>query len=669
MAGGLVVGMSLGADAAMRAYRSPLLLWFEATRPGASPTVLHGVLRGDAALTESGVSLSVDVRAVEPCARALRAAAPRGGACATRGGVRLSVAGSLFGGAMGQWRSGRTVRITASLREPTVYRNPGVPDEQRALARRGIALVGSVKSAALVEVTAPASRISEWASAFRSWVRSVLSATVGPWSARSAGVAAAIAIGDRTGLSQDDEERLQVAGTYHVIAISGGNIAIFTVLLLGAGRWLGASPRCGAAVAIVVLLLYGQITGPAPSVDRAISAAVLFLSGRLLEQRAPSINILAVAAMCGLALAPAAVLDPGFLLSFGATLGILVGVGRLSSTLTLTTHAKSAEADDAVPITQSRRGRRAPPRRLFARTGLRWLVQGAATLLMATLAAEIALGPISASLFGRVTCAGLLLNLAAIPLMTVVQAASLATLGAWLIDPGVAKACGYVVHLAARGLVDSARLVDLAPWLSRELAPPSWSLLAGYYGALILALSGTRASRGATVLTAVLGMVIIVAPHATTRDGVPLAPAGTLRVVFLDVGQGDATLLVLPGGRAVLVDAGGLPVAPLQDPLDGPAFDIGARVVARALRAFGVRALDTLVLTHGDPDHIGGAQALMRRFQPRAVWEGVPVPPHEPLRRLADAAARAGAEWRRVQAGDHLRVAGVDLRVLHPPIA
>ena len=58
--------------------------------------------------------------------------------------------------------------------------------------------------------------------------------TVGPWSARSAGVAAAIAIGDRTGLAQDDEERLQAAGTYHVIAISGGNIAILTLLLVGA---------------------------------------------------------------------------------------------------------------------------------------------------------------------------------------------------------------------------------------------------------------------------------------------------------------------------------------------------------------------------------------------------------------------------------------------------
>ena len=640
--GAFVVGLSLGADAALAAYRPPLVEWFGARRTEPGPLVLRGRIREDAARTETGVSLVVDVREIEPCHPTVRGQS-RSDRCATRGGVRLSVIGNLAPGAMGQWRAGRAVQASATLREPATYRNPGVPDEQRALARRGIALVGSVKSAAMVEVTGPGSPVAEWASAFRAWVRSVMSATVAPWSRRSAGVAAAIVIGDRTGLAQDDEERLQAAGTYHVIAISGGNIAILTVMLLGASRWLGASPRFGAVAAVVVLLSYSQITGSAPSVDRAISAAVLFLGGRLLELKAPSINVVAVAATAGLASSPTAVFDPGFLLSFGATLGILIGVPRLRSSAVWNRH------------------RRAPI------AALCWLARGAVTLMIATAAAEVALMPIGAALFGRVTCAGLLLNLAAIPLMTVIQAGSLAAIGAWLIDRDLARACGYVVHVAARGLVDSARLVDLAPWTSRELAPPAWGLVAAYYCALALALLRTRQSRGASVLTAFFGVLILVGAHATTRDGVRLPRPGVLRFVFLDVGQGDATLLVFPDRRAFLIDAGGLPAAPLQDPMDGPAFDIGERVVSRVLRAFGVRSLDTFVLTHADPDHIGGSRAVVKSFRPRAIWEGVPVPPHEPLRWLAEAADRIRAEWRTVQAGDRLHVADVDVHVLHPP--
>jgi competence protein ComEC len=128
--------------------------------------------------------------------------------------------------------------------------------------------------------------------------------------------------------------------------------------------------------------------------------------------------------------------------------------------------------------------------------------------------------------------------------------------------------------------------------------------------------------------------------------------------MFLDVGQGDATVARMPDGRVLLIDAGGLP---------GSAFDIGDRVVGAALRALGIRAVDTLVLTHGDPDHIGGAASILKRFSPRVVWEGAPVPPHAGLRDLAARAAAAGASWRTVQAGDRESAGGVTITVLHPP--
>jgi competence protein ComEC len=129
-------------------------------------------------------------------------------------------------------------------------------------------------------------------------------------------------------------------------------------------------------------------------------------------------------------------------------------------------------------------------------------------------------------------------------------------------------------------------------------------------------------------------------------------------VVFLDVGQGDSALVQLPGGRNLVVDAGGLP---------GNSFDVGERIVAPSLRIFGVGHVDTVVLTHGDPDHIGGAAAILRRFRPGAVWEGVPVPPHAGLRELAAQAAASRVSWRTVVAGDRERAGGVEIRVLHPP--
>jgi competence protein ComEC len=223
-----------------------------------------------------------------------------------------------------------------------------------------------------------------------------------------------------------------------------------------------------------------------------------------------------------------------------------------------------------------------------------------------------------------------------------------------------------VPHLASVGLVRSAGLVDHMPWLTWRVAGPPWWLLAGYYVAIAACLWRHRypgrtsplARLAARLLVACAVGTAVLVVSMPLHSGIAREP-GALRVTVLDVGQGDATLLQTPDGRALLVDAGGLG--------GGRRFDIGERVVAPALWALGVRRLDTLVLTHGDPDHIGGAPAVIAMFGPREVWEGVPVPAHASLSALAGAAAERRTMWRMVRAGDELRLGAVTIRVLHPP--
>ena len=131
-----------------------------------------------------------------------------------------------------------------------------------------------------------------------------------------------------------------------------------------------------------------------------------------------------------------------------------------------------------------------------------------------------------------------------------------------------------------------------------------------------------------------------------------------LRVLFLDVDQADATLVTTPSGRSLLVDAAG-------DVRGG--FDVGGRIVSPVLWHAGIRRLDLLALTHGDPDHVGGASSVIADLRPREVWEGVPVPSSSTLRTLRTAATDAGVRWRTVRAGDVRSWGDVTLRVVHPP--
>lgn len=640
-------GALLAADAWRSAWRSTLRVAFEdiarVQRSDAQRTdrqlpeddtaavVLEGSLGADASPAAGGVLLSVKVRRMRDGAAGLGSDPAMN---PVEGGMLLTVVGSLATERIGEWRAGRTIRTPAVLRRPSRYLDPGVPDQERVLARRGVALVGTVKSGALVEVLVRGGVWSETAGHLRHFIRRAIASSIGGWSAQSAGIVTAIVIGDRTGLDDDVERRLQEAGTYHVIAISGGNIAILVGLTLATFRIVGFLGRAALVCAIVGLIAYAYLVGGGASVNRATLVAVVYLGGRLLDLRGPPLNAAAVVAAVLLLVNPLAVSDPAFLLTFGATIAILSVAPALQ------------------PIHVPR------------------LLAGALSVLVASAATEAALLPVSASIFSRVTFAGLVLNLAAIPLMAMAQIAGMLVVPVSLVSTGLARAVGWVAHFGAAGLVKTAALVEFVPALTWRVAPPVAGAVCIYYAGLLgvwwtwCRRGAARANSNAQLLGTVLTMStlllcggaawILFDPAAFLRA----RGDGRLHVTFLDVGQGDSAFVRFPGGDTLVVDAGGL---------GGTAsFDLGDRVVAPVIRQAGVRRLGTLALTHGDADHIGGARSLVLEFRPWEVWEGIPVPRSELLQSVRRLARAKGSRWATVQTGDIVRVDDVDVRVRHP---
>jgi competence protein ComEC len=585
--------------------------------------IVTGVLRSDAAPAASGVSLSIDVESIDGGTREGRPNAPlRGGAAwAVSGGLQVTVVGTLGGDLMGNWRAGRRVRLPVQLRRPSRYLNPGVPDNERALARRGTTLVGTVKSGALVDVVARGGFIDEQTGRIRAFARRAVFNAVGSWSERSAAIVAAIVIGDRTELDPGLQRRLQEAGTYHVIAISGGNIAIVAAVLLGVFRLAGMLGRGAMLTAIGALVVYERVVGGGASVERATLMAVVYFAARAIDQRSPPLNALAFVSGCLVAVEPLSIVDPAFVLTSGATLSILL----------------------IVPLVQSWN----LPREAA------WI----AGMLAASIATQVALLPVGALMFSRITFAGLALNFVAIPLMTLAQVAGMFLVPTTLVSQHAASVAGYVAHLGAAGLVRSADLVQIAPTLSVRVAPPAVWVVVAYYLALVSACLTRRRpwqGRAFTTAAALAAVWMVAEPWAVVaRRG-----DGQLHVTFLDVGQGDAAFVRFPHGGTMLVDAGGLS--------QRSSFDIGDRVVAPVLRTNGVRRLDFMVLTHGDPDHIGGAASIVREFRPREVWEGIPVPPFEPLRHLHAESLAIGSKWSNIKAGDRRQVDDVEIVILHP---
>ena len=572
------------------------------------PARIH--LEEDAAPRDGFVSLRADVMAVSIGGRWHD----------VRGGVSLSISGEAAFHRLNSWRAGRVIEAPITFRRPARYLNDGVPDHERDAAVGGTALFGTVKSGLLLDVVSRGSSLEEYAAGVRLHVRRVVRRWVGPHDPISAAVVTAVLIGDRTGLPLEVRDRLQAAGTYHVIAISGGNIAILAALTLAVLALAGTRDRLAAAIAIAVLLVYSEIATAGPSVWRATLMAVLYFGARLLDHRTAPWQAAGVAAAIMVVLHPLDVRDPGFILTFGATAALLEAARHARAYL--------------------------PRSRVAA-----WLVAS----VVASLATEIALLPVSAQAFSRVTSAGLILNLIAVPMMGVAQVAGVVV--ALAPFDGLASTAGWVAYAAAHALVESSRLVDAAPWLTLRVPPPGVLLLTTYYGALVGAvwIKGARRPAIAVWLVAA-GLIAGLRPPPFPRWA---EPTPLLRLDVFDVGQSEAMLLHR-GDESLLIDAGGAPFG-------NSSFDVGARVLMPALWARGVRSLGTLLITHGDPDHLGGAAAVADAFAPQRLWEGIDVPRHMPMRELREkvAARRARVESRR--SGEVVEWSGARIRVLHPP--
>ncbi len=632
--GFLAIGILLSISAGDAAFQPPLRSQLERRglrdpptppRELVVPLLFEGTIREDASIGPSGARLCVTVDRVWIDRQ------PRD----TAGGVLLSVSGDSARQHVGEWREGRRIRFPAAVRRPARYLNAGVPDGERALAWKGITLTGTIKSATLVDRIRDGNWLSEFFGAARQLVRQAVRRHIGCWSERSSAIVTAILIGDRAGLDEQTERALQDAGTYHVLAISGGNIAVLAGLLILTHRVFRLRPWANLLVA-VVLAGYAELAGAGASVRRATIMAVTCFAARVWDLGAPVINALAISVVIIVVWTPLAIHDLGFVLSFGATIGILSGAAVLRGWMPESRWSRAA-----------------------------W------SLLVASLSAEMALLPIGAWAFSRVTFAGIVLNFAAIPLMALAQLAGLLVLALAPAHDALARAAGFVAHGAAAGLVESTVLIEWLPQIVLRTPPPSALTIATYYIGLVtwLACWTLRRVKGSSVgpqivVTQRIGVVsfaasliwILIAPAEISARSHPRL----LIVRFLDVGQGDSAAIHFPDRRSLLVDTGGSATS--------GAFDIGARVLAPALWSAGFRRLDYLAITHGDPDHIGGARSIVRDFRPLEIWQGIPVPRHAPTEALWRQARDTRTAWRTLVAGDAIQMGEAWLGVLHPPL-
>lgn len=518
----------------------------------------------------------------------------------------------LGGEAPAPLRAGERWELPVRLRQVHGEVNPGGFDAELWLFEQGVGAVGTVQARRPGEARRlegprwwhPGDQLDAWRQRWRDRI------LLTPATPATAGLMAALAVGDQSAIGSADWDIYRRTGIAHLVSISGMHITLFAWLAAAVvGRLWRLFPglllTCPAPNAarwggLTLAWLYALVAGWGVPAQRTVLMLALATGLRQAGTGWPGGWIWAVAGALVLLRDPWALLQPGFWLSF-------VAVGLLM------TADRPASDDEAGPA-----WRRA------VREGWRaqWIV-------------TVGLAPLTLVLFGQVSLVGWLANLVAVPVITWlitplalagVLWADLWTLGAWLLQPLLHYLQWLVQGPLAPVAVGSVPQVSVFAgglavlgglWLVAPL-PLRWRLLAG---PLWLPLIWPVADR----------------PRP-----------GEFELVAADVGQGSA-VLVRTAHHLLVHDAG---------PQLGRDADAGHRVLLPLLQALGDTRIDELVLSHGDLDHVGGAPALLAERAPLSVRSSLPA--RHPLLRSAPQAVTCAAGQRWVWDG-------VSFEVLHPP--
>ncbi|NJK44741.1 MAG: DUF4131 domain-containing protein [Pleurocapsa sp. SU_196_0] len=444
-------------------------------------------------------------------------------------------------------QSGR-YRVTGRLELPSWYRNPGAFDLGAWLELRGVRYALRVQKS----VRLPDTLLER----VRRHARAGVTAGLPP---TEAALMLGVALGDADDFSSlpDTPEGLtwrevfSKSGLAHVMALSGQQI---TLLVAALSLLLARLKLWRYPALITVLGAYLIVVGFSPSVTRAVLMGVAVLASLWLGRGKLEVtSTLGLSAVLTLSLEPRWLFDLGWQLSFLAVLGMMLFTPPILA--------------------------------LFPKVSTpgKWLIGGIA----ATLGASALTLPLTASSFGVIAPFSVFANLVAEVLMTaLVPLGFLASLGG--------ETIGALVNLPTRvlatALLETARVFSVAPvlpWGSVGV----FGFVAFYASIAALLLTLRRSLRVYQAFAVVLLGVIVTGAAGQARGA---------QILYLDVGQGDSTLIRLPGAD-ILVDGGGTP---------NTDFDIGKNVVVPALRALGVRNL-IVIATHADSDHVEGLEAVL----------------------------------------------------------
>ena len=530
-------------------------------------------------------------------------------------------------------REGMHVRLEGMLVLPELPRNPG--QFNRRIYESGKKIDFYLENPTVLEVKEQRSGVRE---VVEIWKTEMMNRCEKIYPDEEAGILEAMLFGEKSELSGDIKELYQAAGISHVLVISGLHISLLALAVAGILRRLGFPMPVWVILSVGVLAGYGILIGQPTTAVRALLMFFVLQGARLLGRSYDLLSALAFAGILMLLDNPDLILDGGCRLSFCAVIGVGWYVSEKNKIFRSIGEKEKRK-------NRGKGGKGSSAGAILENIRAGWY------LWLFTL-------PVMLDTFYQVSVVGLLWNLVAIPLLPVIIASGGlgVVLAGWNIFLGsLAGSPAYGMLQLYQEIGNISEKLPVGMWTPGQ---PSKPVIAGYYLVIFLLVLVEkqlikREKRWKIFpgmeLCSMLLLLLLMAHPWQQRE----------KITFLDVGQGDASLLQ-SGGQTLLLDGGSTSQK-----------NVGTYVILPYIKQQGISCLEAIVLTHTDQDHINGVTEVLEEGKKGWLTVKNLMYPYwmegtkqgKQLKKLAE---EAGASCRKIRAGDRLTIGKAEAVVLYP---
>ncbi len=460
---------------------------------------------------------------------------------------------------------GDIITFNAIYNKPNVQRNYGGYDYSLYLKTQNI--YGTFDGSQIeLKSKNKGSFIQKGIISFKEYIKGILKENLGEDEAE---LCIGLVIGDRTNLAEDIQEDFKTSNLTHMLAVSGSHFVYIILAVTYINKFLKRK-RLGQILMLIVIILFMNLTGNTGSVVRSGIMASLGIIASIIHRKSDIWNNMAIAMLIQIILNPYIIFDVGVQLSYGGVIGIVAFNKVVTNSIEQLSNKINNYIKESISV---------------------------------TISANIVIIPIMMYTFNTISLSFVISNLLAGAILGIIVLYAFALILLYMVLHNFISPLFIILNLMLKILIYIAHICSLIPFSKIYVVTPNLILIILFYLFLYLLVKKQKSrilsKKTITFFTIAIIILNFIYPVLTSKRD-------NLEINFIDVGQGDSTLIRV-SNKTILIDGGGSSY--------GETFDVGEQTLFPYLLDRGINTIDYVIVSHFDSDHCQGLNFIMENMK------------------------------------------------------